>query len=279
MRPVSDRSRRLTQALKACGVLAAFTLAGCDSASVPTALEPPLAAASRSGGSDGSDHDTRGGRHDELTIMTYNIYQGTELENVSSATTDLAFVLGAAQDFDMMVQTNFTERARAIASEIDAAAPDLVGMQEVARWQTTPPAPGAPQLREGQEFLQILLDALRARGRHYVVVSSVDNFDVSGPALFAQGFMNLRLTDRNVILARVVDDDDGPRLSNAQSSNFITNLVIKVVDRDVTVLEGWASIDVQVHGRKIRFITTHLDAFAPPIRLAQAAEILRGPAN
>jgi len=77
----------------------------------------------------------------------------------------------------------------------------------------------------------------------------------------------------------VNDDDGGPRLSNAQSGNFKTNLVIKVVDKNVTVLEGWASIDVQVHGRKIRFITTHLDAFAPPIRLAQATEILRGPAN
>jgi endonuclease/exonuclease/phosphatase family metal-dependent hydrolase len=280
MRPVSVRSPLLTPALaKTLSLIAAVALAGCDGASVPTALQPPSAATSGSASIGGSDRDRRGGHHDEITVMTYNIYQGTELENTIKATDNLSFVLGAAQDFDMMRQTNFAERARAIVAEIDASVPDLVGMQEVARWQASPPAPGAPQLREGQDFLQLLLDALSARDLRYVVVANVNNFDVNGLGLFSGGFMNLRLTDRNVILARVDERGDGPVLSNPKSGNFKTNLVITVVGNPVTVLEGWASIDVRVHGQTIRFITTHLDAFAPPIRLAQATELLRGPAN
>jgi endonuclease/exonuclease/phosphatase family metal-dependent hydrolase len=220
-------------------------------------------------------------RERDLSVMTYNIYQGTELENSIAARTGQDFVIGATKDFLMMRQTNFSDRARALAAEIAASKPDLIGLQEVALWRTGPhKTPAEPATSIDQDFLQILLDALGKRGLSYSTASSVDNFDVQGPALLsADGLTDVRLTDRDVILARTDRFGADIKLSNPQSSNYTTNLVITTVAGPTAVLEGWASIDVKYRGRMVRFVTTHLDAFVPQIRLAQANELLSGPAN
>src|SRR5690348_1704979 len=76
-----------------------------------------------------------------LTAMTYNLFQGSELSDVISATTPLALVEAVAQDYDEVVKTNFPERADAIAAEVQSARPDLIGLQEAALWKTgSPPA-------------------------------------------------------------------------------------------------------------------------------------------
>lgn len=262
VRPALTKYRRLF------GLLAVFA---CGTDRLPTAIEPPASPRSA----------VNNARERELTVMSQNIYQGTELENSIAATTPQEFVIGATQDFLMMRQTNFSERAGALAAGIVATQPDLIGLQEVALWRTgSHTSPATPATHVEQDFLQILLDSLAARGFHYFTVSSVDNFDVQGPALLsADGLTDVRLTDRDVILART--DDSGAELKpfNSQSGNFTTNLVITTVAGPITVLEGWASIDVKYRGRMLRFITTHLDASVPQIRLAQANELLSGPAN
>ena len=217
----------------------------------------------------------------DVRVMTYNIYQGTELDNSIAARTPFEFVVGAAADFRMVQQTNFAERAQSLARIIDKTRPDLIGLQEVALWRTRfPYNPSLPPEAVYADFLKILLDALAARGLEYVAVASVNNFDVSGPALLsADGLTGVRLTDRNVILARARDHSARMHISNPQAANFTTNLTITTVGGPVTVLEGWAAVDVTAKGRTFRFITTHLDASAPPIRLAQATELLNGPAG
>jgi endonuclease/exonuclease/phosphatase family metal-dependent hydrolase len=221
------------------------------------------------------------GQGHELTVVTYNIYQGTELQNAIAAKTGSEFVAGATRDFLMMRQTNFGERAHALATEIAAAEPDVVGLQEVALWRTGPhtsPAQAAGNI--DQDFLQLLLDALSETGRSYSVASTVENFDVQGPALLsANGLTDVRLTDRDVILVRADGAAGKVTVSNSQFGNYTTNLVIQTVGGPVVVREGWASTDVTLGGNTVRFITTHLDASAPSIRLAQANELLLGPAN
>src|SRR5689334_14547814 len=65
-------------------------------------------------------------------VMSYNIYQGTELLAIIAATTPTQFVTAVATDYSHQIANNFPERAQAIASEIVATGPDLVGLQEVA---------------------------------------------------------------------------------------------------------------------------------------------------
>ena len=269
-------------------LLVVTALVACDGSAIPTATPSPLLSGpSRSANSEGANNESDGGSG-KLVIMTYNVYQGTELQNSVSSTTPFGFILGATQDVAMMRQTNFAERAQSLAAEIDAARPDLIGMQEVALWRTGP-VTAAPDvtthaLTVDQDFLAILLDALRARGLRYELVSSVDNFDVQSPTFVRGGFMNVRLTDRDLIIARSGRQDEGEdagafTVSNPRSANFLTNLHLPTAVGTVTVTEGWASVDVATRAGSVRFVTTHLDAFAPPIRLAQAREILAGPAN
>jgi len=64
-----------------------------------------------------------------------------------------------------------------------------------------------------------------------------------------------------------------------KEENFNTNLIVPFLDRNFTILYGWASVDVEVQGRSFRFVTTHLEPILTPFRQAQVNEILQGPAN
>jgi endonuclease/exonuclease/phosphatase family metal-dependent hydrolase len=70
------------------------------------------------------------------------------------------------------------------------------------------------------------------------------------------------------------------KLSNIQAANFTVNLQIPLPGGQVfTSLRGWNSVDVQVRGKDVRFINTHLEPDVAPIQLLQAAELVAGPAN
>lgn len=258
--------------LTKCGSFALIVVAGaCNSDRALTAIDQPASARSTANNE----------RDRELTIMTQNIYQGTELEHSIAATTPQEFVAGATQDFLMMRQTDFSARAGAMVKGIAANEPDLIGLQEVALWRSGPhTTPATPATSVEQDFLRILLDTLAAHDLHYSTVSSINNFDVQGPALLSTvGLTDVRLTDRDVILARIDESGAEVKPLNSQAANYATNLVLPTVAGPIVVLEGWASIDVKYRGQTIRFITTHLDANVPQIRLAQARELLSGPAN
>jgi len=215
-------------------------------------------------------------------VMTYNIYQGTELLDVITATTPTQFVLAVATDYNHQVANNFPERAQAIASEIVAAGPDLVGLQEVALWRTGPhTSPPTPATTVTFDYLQILLNALGAQGASYSVLVLRNNFDVQGPGLFPTGLLDVRLTDRSAILVRTADLNlRGLTFTNIQSPDYTTNTVITTLAGPVTLLGGYESVDVTVFGFTIaRFISTHLDGFSQVVRNAQVQQLINGPIN
>jgi endonuclease/exonuclease/phosphatase family metal-dependent hydrolase len=90
---------------------------------------------------------------------------------------------------------------------------------------------------------------------------------------------DVRLTDRDVILARTNLPDSKLRRSNEQMGNFV-----KYASFPLPLLRGWGSVDVTLRGQTIRFINTHLepestDPAVNVIQVAQGNEILSGPAN
>jgi len=214
----------------------------------------------------------------ELTLMTQNLYQGTELEHVLAAQTPEQFAAGVATDYANVIATNFKERADALAAEIVRAGPALVGLQEVALWRTQLPFdPTAAPQTVAFDFLQILLDALAARGVTYITVIARDNFDVSGPGLFPFGLMGVRLTERTAIIART--DPRAPlKLSHPQQGGFQHVSVLPTLNGPFPLGGGWLSVDATADGRTFRFITTHLDGFSPAVAGAQTGELLAGPA-
>lgn len=219
-----------------------------------------------------------------VTVMTQNIYQGTELEHVLAATNQLQFLLGVGADYGNVVATNFRERADALAAEIAANHPALVGLQEVATWKTQTPF-GTGPVTVSYDFLQLLLDALAARGMSYAPVVTRDNFyapgpgpDAIAPGLFPTGLMGVSLTERTAIIARTDLPVDDLQVSNPQQGAFQHVSSLPLLGGTFTLGGGWLSVDAKVRGKTFRFITAHFDGFNPGVAAAQVDEVNAGPA-
>lgn len=247
----------------------------------------------------GKGHDDHGhhGKGHVANVMTRNLYLGADLTPAILAPTLPAFVAANGQILREVTANNFPVRARGLASEILKAKPDLVGLQEVALWRTAPPSltpvvtgtPTATTVR--YDYLKELLAELNKGPDRYEVVVVQNEFDLEAPAdengvagdgpnpAIANAEINGRLTMRDVILAR---RGAGVETKNPQSANFATNLVVPVAGVPVTVKRGWTATDARVRGTGwFRFVNTHLEAFQPLVRQAQAAELVAptGPAT
>ena len=200
------------------------------------------------------------------TVMTINIYQGTELEHVLAANTLPSLIAGATTDYASVIATNFPARAQALAGEIAAAQPTLVGLQEVATWTVN----GAVSY----DFLQVLLDALAARGQHYEGLITRANWHSTAPGIVGGSLALLGVTEGTAILARTDLPTDELKLSNEQSHDFTVRTVFPFLGQPFDLGGGWLSVDAKVRGKTFRFVTTHMDPRSPLARTAQAAQIV-----
>ncbi|MGZ4610599.1 MAG: hypothetical protein ACXV2H_10120, partial [Actinomycetes bacterium] len=163
----------------------------------------------------------------DLTVMTQNLYLGSSLTPALTATDPASFLSAVATIFGTVQFTNFPARAQAIAAEVASEQPDLVGLQEVSRWETS--GPGVPP---GQDFLAILQAALASRGLHYTVAAVSDNADI-GPvplvtpcASTVVGACLVTLHDRDVIL--VNDRTRGLHWWNPQHGNYVAQQLFSI---------------------------------------------------
>jgi endonuclease/exonuclease/phosphatase family metal-dependent hydrolase len=217
----------------------------------------------------------------DLKVMTQNLYLGSSLAPALEAKTPTAFVEAVARIYGTVQYTDFPARAEAIAEEIQAEEPDLVGLQEVTKWTT-----GGLNPPPGYDFLAILQSDLAARGLHYTAATVAHNANI-GPAPLAlpeQGCVQpgpeitctVTLEDRDSIL--VNDDTPGLTWGNPQSGRYATQEVIESPVGPLSFDRGWASIDARLKGQPFRFVDTHLETEeSPAVQEAQAAEFLAGP--
>lgn len=219
-----------------------------------------------------------------VMVMTRNVSDGVdgELSPVATATSFGDLLAKVAAVYQAYFTRNFPERAAALAAEIEAVRPDLIGLQEavLVRTQAPPDGPASRATTVAVDYVRILLDALAARGLHYRVVGQSINFDAELPSALG---IDVRHTDREVILARTDLKAADLKLSNAQVGNFVTNCTVpSPVAGPITFRRGWVAVDVKTRGKSFRLISTHLDRaclpFTSAIQRAQAAELLNGPA-
>jgi endonuclease/exonuclease/phosphatase family metal-dependent hydrolase len=239
----------------------------------------------------GDDDDDGGGGgfvyvdDGQLQVMTRNLYLGADLAPVLGATTPEEFLAATAGVFEAVTETNdFRIRAGAIADEIAATRPDLVGLQEVSLWRVQDPGDRAtggttPATTVVLDFLALLQGELNARGLPYVVAEEIELFDLEAPVPITTtvppATIDVRLTDRQVILAI-----SGLPTSNPRSGVFSTLLPIPdVLDPSggtttLIITRGWTAVDATVGGQQLAFYNTHLEAFGPGVvRIAQATEL------
>ena len=231
---------------------------------------------------------TPGGRPDTAPpraiadVASYNVYLGADLNPLFGASDYLDLVARAGQVYAAMEATDFPQRAEAIADLIAKERPDVVGLQEVARWATAPGTAQTPMapFTTTYDFLQLLLNALAERGVPYQEVATNENFTGTLPiALSASGATWAQFTDRDVIITRAGLPERHLSVdpSSVMEANFTAQLAIPSGVPgvpDFAVPRGWSSIDVTVKGVSFTFLNTHLEAFGgDTVRNLQAAEL------
>jgi hypothetical protein len=138
-----------------------------------------------------------------VTVMTQNLYSGVDAEifavPFAGSFPDLLGKVAAV--YNGYFARDFPARAARIASEVAATQPELIALQEavLVRTQYPPDGPATAATTVALDFVQILQDALKAKGFEYDVVVQSPGFDAELPS--ALGF-DVRHTEREVILAR-----------------------------------------------------------------------------
>ena len=224
----------------------------------------------------GCDTDDGTGSETTVTVMTRNLYLGGDLFDLLAPS--CAPIIPVCVDDlyrNNVVTSDIPGRMAAIADEIAANDPDLVGLQEVSWYRRQVPSDivlGDTTINASEttfDFLAILLDALQARGLDYEVVAQNDNADVEFPATADGGasFYDIRLTDRDVILARA-----GLDTSVLVEENFAINAPITIGSTTVEFTRGYSAVSVTKDGVGFTFANTHLEVGgdAAPVQRVQA---------
>ena len=216
----------------------------------------------------------------DLTVMTWNLDFGADLGPILAATNQFEFVTAVAAAYAQAQATDIPGRAKAWADAIQQAHPDLVGLQEAALWRTQTPADFSPTPNATTveaDFVGLLLAELRSRGLRYDVVIAQTGTDIEAPGLFPSGFVDVRLTHREVILAR---RSAGMKLTNAQGGQYAAYVTVpSIIGVPVALPWAWASVDVTRGGQTFRFAATHLDPISGIAQQLQADEFLAGPGS
>jgi endonuclease/exonuclease/phosphatase family metal-dependent hydrolase len=233
----------------------------------------------------------RAGSQRGLETMTVNLYIGGGTESVLAADpSDLpALVTAVTGLYYEIVGSQPALRLQAVADRIASRQPDIVGVEEATLLRIQSPGDivgggTAPATEVVFDYLQILVDALASRGAHYAVVSTSNEWDIEMPMLqlgpdgMPTGVINdVRQTDREAILVRTDLPPGHLRVSHPQSGHFTNAIQIPAIGFSVT--RGWCSVDVCTRGENFRYICTHLEEeTAPAVQVAQAQELLAGPA-
>ncbi len=259
-------------------------------------------------------------RKAKIKVVTYNLYVGADIFRVFDPP-DCGVPQAVSDIYGIIQQNNFLERAEAIADQIMAEEPHVIGLQEVALIRTQFPGNSLAPDGSGIEFLgdfpadprftfkpdaedvqydylQILLNALAARGLHYVAVEDASpvNADTEFPAIDFDSScspisipMDVRLTDRDAILVRA-----DLLVNFATEDNFQLNApialptVIPTPGGPVPAIyvteftRSWGAVSVTIKDQSYSVVNTHLevgDKASPPdaglnlVQLVQALEL------
>jgi endonuclease/exonuclease/phosphatase family metal-dependent hydrolase len=259
-------------------VLSAFLLfAGCDK-QTPVAPPEGLSAEEQLPTSEAEGFAKWNPCQGSIRVMTRNVYVGTDLDSIYRVQDPNLIPQVVAWAVQMLVSTNFSERAEAIAEEVALGQPHLIGLQEISLFRIQSPGDAAyggttPATVVFLDFLDILLYALQEKGLDYRVVGMIENFDVEVPTLTGFTppatftFDDIRLNDYDVVLARNDVDVD-----NVVAHNYQAYLPLPQFGVDFR--RGYVAMDATVGSKTYRFVSTHFESEVEQIRYAQAEELV-----
>ena len=204
-----------------------------------------------------------------LTVATYNLYLGADLALLFGVTSADALATQVAVVRDQLARTDFTQRARAIARILVRERVDVVGLQELSRWTTTPVAAQERPEEVLADFLPTLLDALVAAGTAYDVHAVNPGFagglPVDGHWMQVQG-ANATLVRRG-----------GPfTVTGERTGTFRTGHAVRtgLAGVEFPIERGWGVVEGEVDGARLVVANTHTEAYDVSTRDRQRDELV-----
>ncbi|MFY0407188.1 endonuclease/exonuclease/phosphatase family protein [Solicola sp. PLA-1-18] len=203
-----------------------------------------------------------------LRVATWNVYLGADLEPLVRSGDGETLAKATREALQQAERTRFPERAELIADAIGSARPDVVGLQELGRWEIHSP--------DGREVLwdhaQLVSEALERRGHPYVMLHCSDTFSGRLPL---DDERSVGFTNCDAMLLRASPDRPITVL-DAEHGHFDARLRLTLPDDSETfdVKRGWVQADLEVEGHHVRVVTTHLDSMDDGVRLRQAHELV-----
>lgn len=217
-----------------------------------------------------SDAAKKSKKSSVIKVMTRNVYLGADLAGAINAPNADAFFAANGGILRQVDGNAFPVRAKGLAGEIRSKKPDLVGLQEVAKWAVGPPnlavisdPSQSTATTVKYDFLEELMAEINKGKKLYRVVRVTQEFDFEAPAYYEKPYadINGRLTMRDVIIARI---SSGPKVAtrNPKGGNYSTLYQPVVGGVKVTVTRGWNSVEAKVGNSPwFTFVNTHLEAF------------------
>lgn len=233
--PVRGRRRRAC----AAAVVAAVAVVASAVAS-PASAKPPVPAPPPSS---------------HVTVMTRNLYLGADLTPLVTARNSDEVSKAVQQILGAVVASNPPQRMSWVADEIAAEHPDVVGLQEAALWQIQTPS-GTLTF----DFVQLILRALAAQGRHYRVAVEQTNFDSA--VQLAGAPLPARFADHDAILVNADDSPSRLQLLDSGAAHYASQLTFPSVLGPIDFERGYVWADVRTSGRVWRAVDTHLEAYS-----------------
>ena len=218
-----------------------------------------------------------------LRVMTRNVYVGADVDRVIAAQTPEQLAEAVIIAWQEVQASDFRRRAEALADEILAEKPHIIGLQEITTFRTQTPGDAVAGGTVGAtevawDYLAILLAALEDRGLAYRVAGKVEDADVELPLLTGMNplsFTDVRLTDYDVVLVA-----PEVTVTSVVARNFEAALHVVVAGAvPVRIPRGYVMFDAEIDGQQFRFASSHLEpasqAALLPLQQAQAAELIQ----
>lgn len=229
------------------------------------------------------------GPDDHVDVMSQNQYLGADLGEVIAATDPISFNAALVEALQTIAASEPAVRAERLALLIAWRGADLVGQQEVFRFECFDiPLPGPdcsdPSVAAAfTDHLTDVQDELDDLGRPYTVAGIVEDLDITGVVvpglppglpvdLNFDGTPDFTVTvlDRDVILARDgIPTSVVPFPCSFPSADGCRYSVVATVNSPIGPLDvarGFVGVDAEVRGRTYRFVNTHLEVMSliPP---------------
>lgn len=209
-----------------------------------------------------------------LSVMTRNLAAGVELFDLDGASSLADVRQTAGQLFADLRRYPVAPRAEAIAAEIDATSPDVVGLQEAMLVRTRRPSnfqnnPSPSASDVVVDFLDALSAALAERGLEYEVATSQVTTDIEVPADVDEETIDVRLTDRVAVLVQADTE-----ILGTSGDTFEAARSVSVGGLTADINRGYCTVDVSLDDADVTVADTHLEPSEASSRRGQAGELV-----